>query len=63
LIGGVIFFVKKQSDQKQRDAIQRDYLQAMALEKQRQAVPQYQAPQVYQAYPQAYPQVYQQPRY
>ena len=63
LIGGVIFFVKKQSDQKQRDAIQRDYLQAMALEKHRQAVPQYQAPQVYQAYPQAYPQVYQQPRY
>jgi hypothetical protein len=54
LVGGVICFLKKQKDQKERDLIQRDYMQAMAAEKQRQVVVspvQYQPPQGYQQQP------------
>jgi hypothetical protein len=54
LVGGVICFLKKQKDQKERDLIQRDYMQAMAAEKQRQVIVspvQYQPPQGYQQQP------------
>jgi len=73
-LGTAAFFVIKRSKESQRrNNMQQDYIQAMAIEKQRQAalnIPtpnyQYQAPQAYpQAYPQGYPQGNQpvQPRY
>ena len=64
LVGGVISFWRKRKNQKEGDMIQRDYMQLIATEKQRQAAlnpPQYQAPQAYpqvQGYPQVYPQNY-----